>query len=121
MATNQVYNDGDQFTVPAADVTEPAAPESGDALLIGDSMPAVALTDVITDASDTDVITVKTNGVYELAVEAEGGAVSIGDRLYYDASDEGLNNSSSGNVSWGYALGPIDNAATATIPVKIGF
>lgn len=121
MATNQKFNDGDQFTVPAADVTEPAAPESGDALLIGDSMPAVALTDPVTNAAGVSTITVKTNGVYELAVEAEGGAVSIGDRLYYDATDEGLNNSASGNISWGYALGAIDNAATATIPVKIGF
>src|SRR5690554_1253002 len=115
MATNQVYNDGVQFTVPAADVTEPATPESGDPLLIGDSMPAVALTDPFTDGAGVSQITVKTDGVYELAVEAEGGAISIGDRVYYDAGDEGLNNSASGNTSWGYALGAVDNGATAVI------
>ena len=120
MATNQVYNDGDQFTVPAAAVSEPASPESGDALLIG-ALPAVALTDVFTDAAGVSVITVKTNGVYEFPVEAEAAAVEIGDRLFYDAGDDGLNNSSAGNTSWGYALGAIDNGATATIPVKIGF
>lgn len=121
MATNQKYNDGVQFTVPAADVTEPATPESGDPLLIGDSLPAVALTDPFDDGDGTSQITVKTNGVYELAVEAEAAAIGIGDRLYYDAADEGLNNSASGNTSWGYALGAVDNAATAVIPVKLGF
>lgn len=121
MATNQVYNHGDQFDIPAADVTEPAEPSSGDALLVGDSLPAVALTDTYTDGDGTSRITVKTNGVYELPVEAEAAAVSIGDRLYYDAGDDGLNNSSSGNTSWGYALGAVDNGATSTIPVKIGF
>lgn len=120
MATNQVYEDGVQFTVPAAQVDEPAEPESGDALLIG-VMPAVALTDPYDDADGVSTITVKTNGIYELAVEAEGGAVAYGDRLYYDDADDGLNNSSSGNTEWGYALGTIDNAATAVIPVKIGF
>lgn len=120
MATNQVYEYGDQFTVPAAQVDEPASPESGDALLIG-VMPAVALTDPYDDTDGVSTISVKTNGVYEFAVEAEGGAIAYGDRLYYDAGDEGLNNSASGNTSWGYALGTVDNAATAVIPVKIGF
>lgn len=120
MATNQKYNNGDQFEVPAADVTEPAEPESGDALLIGDALPAVALTDIYVDGAGVNMITVKTNGVYHLPVEAEAAAVGIGDRLFYDTGDEGLNNSS-GNVSWGYALGAVDNGATATIPVKIGF
>jgi predicted RecA/RadA family phage recombinase len=120
MATNQVYNDGVQFAVPAADVTEPAAPTSGDALLIGDALPAVALTDIYVNGAGVNMITVKTNGVYDLPVEGEGAAVGIGDRLYYDAGDEGLNNAASGNVIWGYALGPVDSGATATIPVKIG-
>lgn len=120
MATNQVYEHGDAFTVPAAAVDEPATPESGDALLIG-VMPAVALTDPYTNAAGVSTISVKTNGVFDLAVEAEAAAVAIGDRLYYDATDDGLNNSSSGNTSWGYALGAIDNGATAVIPVKIGF
>jgi predicted RecA/RadA family phage recombinase len=120
MATNQMFNHGDQFTVPAADVTEPATPESGDALLVGDALPAVALTDIYANGAGVDTITVKTNGVYDLPVEAEAAAVGIGDRLYYDAGDEGLNNSASGNVIFGYALGAVDNGATATIPVKLG-
>jgi hypothetical protein len=47
--------------------------------------------------------------------------VGIGDRLYYDAADDGLNNAASGNTSFGYALGAVDSGATSTIPVKIGF
>jgi predicted RecA/RadA family phage recombinase len=121
MATNQKFNHGDQFPAPAADVTEPATPESGDALLVGDALPAVALTDIYVNGAGVNTITVKTNGVYDLPVTAAGGAIGFGDRLYYDAADEALNNSASGNISWGYALGPVDNGATSTIPVKIGF
>jgi|SRR5690554_2259481 len=120
MATNQVYNDGVQFDVPVSAVDSPASPGSGDAVLIG-SLPAVALTDPWTDADGVSRITVKTNGVYELAVTSEGTAISIGDIVYYDTGDSGLNNSSGGNTHFGYALAPVDNAATATIPVKIGY
>lgn len=120
MATNQTFNDGDQFDLPASAVTSPASPTSGDPLLIG-VLPAVALTDPWTAADGTSRITVKCNGVYEFAVEAEGGAIVPGARLYYDNADDGLNNSASGNTSWGYALEAVDNAATTVIRVKIGF
>lgn len=120
MATNQVYNYGDQFDVPAAAVAAPATPGSGDALLIGDALPAVALTDPYDDASGTSQITVKTNGVYELEVAAAGGAIAVGDLVYIDSTTGALNDSN-GNVRFGYALGAIDNGATATIPVKIGY
>jgi predicted RecA/RadA family phage recombinase len=120
MATNQTFNDGDQFDIPTAAVTSPPSPTSGDPLLIG-VLPAVALTDPYTAEDGTSRITVKTNGVYEFPVEAEGGAVAVGTRLYYDNADDGLNDASSGNTSWGYALEVVDNGATSVIRVKIGF
>lgn len=120
MATNQVYEHGDQFQIVASAVDEPATPTSGDPVLIG-ALPAVALTDVYEDLDGVEKITIKTNGVYDLAVEAEGGAIAIGDIVYYDAGDEGLNGASSGNTRYGYALGAIDSGATAVIPVKIGY
>jgi len=119
MATNQVYNHGDQWDVPASAVT-PSDPESGDPVLVG-QLPAVALTGVWTDATGTDRVTVKTNGVYELPVTGESGAVSIGTIVYFDTSDEGLNDSSSDNVRYGYALGAVGNGSTTVIPVKIGY
>jgi len=119
MATNQVYNDGVQFDVPVSAVDSPASPGSGDAVLIG-SLPAVALTDPWTDADGVSRITVKTNGVYELEVAAAGGAIAVGDLVYIDSTTGALNDSN-GNVRFGYALGAIDNGATATIPVKIGY
>lgn len=120
MATNQVYEDGVQFAVPAAQVDDPATPTSGDPVRIG-NLPAVALTDAETDADGTSVITVKTNGVYEFAVEAESGAIGYGDLLYYDAADDGLNNTAAGNTRFGYALGTVVNLATGIISVKIGY
>ena len=113
MALNQVFEHGDQFVVIA---TEPATPASGDPILVG-QLPGVALTDEDADGQ----VTGKFNGVWDFEVEAEGGAVAPGAIVYYDAADDGLNNSASGNVRFGYALDAIDNAATATIRVKIGY
>jgi predicted RecA/RadA family phage recombinase len=113
MATNQVFEHGDQFVVVA---TEPATPQSGDPILVG-QLPGVALTDENADGE----VTAKFNGVWEFPVEAEGGAITPGAIVYYDAADDALNNSSSGNIRFGYALDEVDNAATATIRVKIGY
>jgi predicted RecA/RadA family phage recombinase len=120
MATNQVFEYGDQFDVLAASVTEPATPESGDPILIG-ALPAVALTDVWEDADGVERITVKTNGIYEFPVEAQGGNSTVGALLYYDAADDGLNNAASGNTRWGYGLGVVTSGTTSVIRVKIGY
>lgn len=113
MALNQVFEHGDAFPVVA---TEPAVPSSGDPILV-DQLPGVALTDENADGE----VTAKFNGVWNFLVEAEANAITPGEIVYYDAADDGLNNSSSGNIRFGYALDPVDNAATATIRVKIGY
>lgn len=118
MATNQKYNHGDQFSVPAAAVAAPSSPGSGDAVLVGE-LPAVALTDVYDTHDGDELITVKTNGVYHLEVDADDGAIGVGDRIYIDPAAGSLTNDGTGNVAYGYALGPVDSAATSTIPVKL--
>jgi len=114
MATNIVHEDGWQLyrliTAPTAGAS------SSDPVLCG-QRPGVALT----DEDSTGYATVKFNGSATLTVEAEGGAITPGDILYYDAADAQLNNSASGNVRFGYASEAIDNAATAAITVDIGY
>lgn len=118
MATNQVYEFGDQFAVLAASVTAPADPESGDAVVVN-QMPAVALTDVYEDTDGVEKITVKTNGVYEFAVNANNGALAVGHIVHIHASTGALSNTS--GVRYGYALEAVDSGATSVIPVKIGY
>lgn len=120
MALNQKYNDGVQFDVAAADVTAPAEPESGDAVLIG-QIPAVALTSPFTDGDGVSRITVKTNGAYHLEVTASNGAVTVGALLYIHTSTGAVSNTSGSGVRFGYALDAVDSAATTTIPVKLGY
>lgn len=113
MADNIVKEHGDQLYVT---VTHPTTPSSGDPVRWGDRC-GVALT----DEQDDGKTTVKFNGTATLTVEAEGGAISEGDELFYDDGDTGINNSSSGNTHFGWAMEAIDNAATASIEVKIGY
>jgi predicted RecA/RadA family phage recombinase len=113
MALNIVHEVGDQLGVV---VTAPAAPNSGDPVMVG-QLPGVALI----DEQDDGTTTVKFNGTALLEVEAEASAVAVGDILYYDAADARLNNSTSGNIRFGYALEAVLNGATATILVKIGY
>lgn len=119
MALNQVYNDGVQFDVLASDVSAPADPTSGDPVVIN-QLPAVALTDPFTAGDGTSRITVKTNGVYEIEVDANNGAVEVGHRLHINGST-GVVSNTTGTPEFGYALEAIDSGATATIPVKLGF
>lgn len=119
MATNQVLNHGDQFSVPADAVTAPETPASSDAVVIG-QMPAVALTDPYTADDDTSRITVKTNGVYTFDVNAAAGAIAIGDIVYINDSTGALSNTDTG-VQFGYALGAVANTTTTPIDVKIGY
>ena len=113
MATNQVFEHGDAFPVVP---TAPTNATSGDPILV-DQLPGVALT----DENAAGEVTGKFNGVWDFPVEAEGSAITPGEIVYYDVADAGLNNASSGNVRFGYALDGVDSGATATIRVKIGY
>ncbi|MFI7691779.1 capsid cement protein [Nonomuraea sp. NPDC049655] len=118
MATNQVYNHGDQFDVVCS---EPATPSSGDPVLVG-QLPGVALTDENADGTTT----VKFNGVYDFPVKGEtttNAAIAVGDILYYDAAatPHKLNKDNTNGVRFGYALEAVSSGATNTIRVKIGY
>jgi predicted RecA/RadA family phage recombinase len=115
MAKNILQEHGDQLGVV---VTQPASPKSGDPCRVG-QLPGVAEID---EDADDGLTTVKFNGVALLSVKGEAGAIAVGDIVYYDDADSThLNNSPSGNIRFGYALGVVGNGATAAIPVKIGY
>lgn len=118
MALNEKYEDADQFAVPYADVV-PTDAASGDAVLVGGALPAVALTDMWTGEDGVDQITVRTDGAHHLEVNAAAGALGWGNEVFIDATSGALSNTS--GVHYGYALGDVASAATTTIPVKIGF
>lgn len=121
MALNQKYNDGDQIDLAAtAHIGAGVNPASGDPVMVGD-LPGVALTD---EDTVTGLTAVKTNGVYELAVTGHNGtagaAIAAGDIVNFDAGADQINVNPAG-VRYGYALAAVGSAATAIIPVKIGY
>lgn len=117
MATNIVFEDGNELSLTA---TDPATPVSGDPVLIG-QLPAVAVTDERADGTTS----VKTNGVATLSVKGiDGGgnsAVAAGDLIYYVAADTPKLSKKNSGVRFGYALEAVTSGATATIRVKLGY
>lgn len=124
MATNQVYNHGDQFTVLATEVTTPTAAAnkvSSNPGLVG-VMPVVLLTDPQEGVDGVTRITVKTNGVYEFPVAAVGSNITTGARVYAltaPGTSLTLNNTATNSTAFGYALAPVTSGQTTVIPVKI--
>ena len=100
MAKNLILQPGYQFKVV---VTDPAAPNSGDAVRYG-NMTGVALL----DEGDGGVAATETvvdfgPAIWDLPVTAESGAIAVGDALYYDDAIDGLNNDSA-EYFFGFAL-----------------
>jgi predicted RecA/RadA family phage recombinase len=97
------------YTVPAAGVS------AGDLVEMG-SVIGVALTDGVQD----DVVSVYVSGVYEVPKAA--GAVSQGDKLYYDDAAKNLTTAdgSGANALAGYAYESA-LAGDATVKVKLLF
>jgi hypothetical protein len=124
MATNQVYNHGNQFQVTAAQVTTPtgaAAKVSGAPGLV-DVLPVVLLTSPQTDSAGVSQVTVKTDGVYTFPVNANNGAIGVGERVYAvtaPAATLTLTNTATSSTAFGYALGTVASGETTEIPVKI--
>lgn len=124
MATNEVFDYGDQFDVLASEVTTPTGATekvSGAAALVK-NLPVVLQTDPYTNNAGESRITVKTNGVHELEVNANNGAVAVGDYVYATtaaASSLTLTNTSTSSTQFGYALGTVASGETTTIRVKI--
>jgi predicted RecA/RadA family phage recombinase len=117
MATNELYDRGEQLSLAA---TDPATPASGDPVLVG-QISGVALT-AEDSAGNT---TIKMVGVFTLSVRGvDGGgnsAVAVGDILYYVAADTPKLSKKTTGVRYGYALGTVSGGATTTIPVKLGY
>lgn len=115
MATNRALING-RYLHEAA--TAPAAPDSGDPVLLG-QIPGVAVQDEEADG-DTSI---DTGGVYNLDVvgEDDGGnaAIAAGDIVYYDAGE--INVDAVNGTRYGYALDAVDAGATTNIRVKIGY
>ncbi|MEU5157308.1 DUF2190 family protein [Glycomyces sp. NPDC021274] len=120
MALNQVYQYGRKFAVPTASITAPAAPESGDAVLVN-QLPAVAQTDPLVGADGVSRVSIQTDGVWDLPVNANAGAIAVGHIVHIATADGALSNTAAGGVRFGYALAAVANAATTIIPVKLGY
>jgi len=124
MATNEVFDYGDQFTVTAAQVTTPtgaAAKVSSAPALVG-LLPVVLQTDPQEGADGVSRITVKTNGVHEFDVAAVGSNIEVGHKIYAltaPAATLTLNNTAASSTLFGYALGTVTSGETTTIRVLI--
>ena len=114
MATNEVFNTGNQIDVTLASVI------SGDPVVAG-QIPGVALNS--TDANGK--VTMKTDGVFTLSVKGiDGGgnsAVAVGDIIYYVNADTPKLSKKTSGVRFGYALETVASAGTTTIRVKVGY
>lgn len=124
MATNQVYNHGNQFRVTAAQVTTPTGADAkvSDAPALVGTLPVVLLTSPQDDSEGVSQVTVKTDGVYEFPVAAVGSNITVGARVYAltaAAATLTLNNTATNSTAFGYALAPVTSGQTTVIPVKI--
>ena len=121
MATNLVFKKPDNLALTVAGAN------SGDPVAVGEII-GVALI----DAEDDGTCIIRRKGVFELNVEGvnmvenetvwEYGnvAVSIGDKLYYDATRTvKINKNDHSGTFFGYALGTVGSGANATIQVLL--
>lgn len=124
MATNRVYEKGDQLTA-APDLCANATVQSGDPVAVG-QLPGVALTDADDTVANDGECTVQFNGVFDLEVVGTSddgttdAAVGVGDIVYID-TDGTLNVDATNGIRFGYALEAVASGATTTIKVKVGY
>lgn len=120
MASNLKYHDARILTGIAA--TDPATPTSGDPVVFG-QIPGVALTDEGAGGNGAGLISMDTEGGYEMSVTGADGsgnaAITAGDIIYLDSGV--LNVDDTNGVRWGYALEDVASGATSDIKVKVGY
>ena len=118
MAKNEVFRDADRLQVACSD---PTTPVSGDPVVYG-QRPGVC--EVSEDAA-TGLASVKFSGEFTFSVKGIDGSgnstVAEGDILYYVSGDTPKLSKKATGVRFGYAAGGVTSAATATIPVIIGY
>jgi len=113
MAKNLIFKKPDNLALTVVGA------KSGDPVAIG-GITGVALM----DAEDDGTCIIRRKGVFELEVEGvnmvENIAVSVGDKLYYDATRAiKINKNDHSGTFFGYALGTVDSGAKATIQVLL--
>jgi len=86
---------------------------AGDPVLVGE-LPGVAVTDY--DAADGKA-EVMTEGVFNLTVKGAGGAIVLGEIVYYDGGD--INDDSTNGTKFGKALTAVGSGASPTVPVLL--
>jgi len=92
--------------------TAGASYDAGDVVVLGDRAAVVA-----GDVASGSVGQADLEGVYELAKEAV--AMSVGDKLYWDANAENVTKTSSGNKAIGHAHETVASGV-AVIDVNLG-
>jgi predicted RecA/RadA family phage recombinase len=114
MATNRVYEHGNQLALPV-----PSGTKSGDLVAVG-ALVGVALID---RDDDDGLATVQLDGVFNLSVKGVDGAgnsaVAIGDALTYVSADTPKLSKKTTGVGRLTALATVASGATATIPVRL--
>lgn len=119
MATNEVFEPVGKLSLPVPDGTE-----AGDALLVFDLIPAVALTDEGAGGNADDHATCAINPawVFDIPVKGEDGAgnaaVSVGEVVYVDTDGE-INVDLTNGTVFGIALEAVSSGATTTIRVLL--
>gem|GEM_PF-743500 len=101
--------DGESITVPAP----VGGTVSGKMVIIGSLVGIASIT-----AVEGATVALQTEGVYAYPKTA-ALAIAVGDKLYYDATNDVLNKTASGNKLVGIAVEAAADAA-ATVNVKLG-
>jgi predicted RecA/RadA family phage recombinase len=95
--------------------------ESGDPMVLGGFLPVVLGTDA--EAASPYKAAVETEGVFDLSVEAAdddgNSAVTLGDAIYYNSSDDPVLSKKSAGEFYGVALEAIEAGETDTIKVLL--
>lgn len=119
MATNQVYDEGDQLSVVC---TDPASPNSGDPVLFG-TLGGVALTKKGDGGNASTNTSVAFEGVFTLSVKGVNGsgnaAIAAGDTVYYVTGDTPKLSAKTTGVKFGVALAAVASGATTAIMVRL--
>lgn len=115
MTKKQVYESGDQLSVPV-----PVGTLSGDPVVYG-QVPGVALKD--RDAT-TGEATVKFSGVHMITVQGinAGGntAIAAGATVFFGAADNPKVSARVAGIPFGTAMQAVVSGATSEIPVRVG-
>lgn len=124
MAVNRLYGQTDVI-MPPMDVVPGAGAAGGTALagapVVRGQIPGV----LVNNASSAGVGVMARDGIWTISVkgidQSGNSAVVPGDILYFTAADTPPVSKKNTGVRFGYALGAVASAGTASIPVQLGY